>query len=60
MPRHRSKFTLVIDRTNASNENQDIEFLKAVSSIFQVQFILHYFKLFLINIILIIFIAKFS
>lgn len=38
MPRHKSKFTMIIDRTGATNENQDVEFLKAISKIFQPNF----------------------
>lgn len=39
MSRDKSKFTIVLDRTNATTENQDLDFLRAVSNIFQVRFL---------------------
>jgi hypothetical protein len=36
MPEDKSQFTLVVDRTNASSKNQDVELMKHISEIFQV------------------------
>jgi hypothetical protein len=36
MPKDKSKFTLLIDRTNASSANQDVDFMEHISEIFQV------------------------
>lgn len=37
MPENKSKFTILIDRVNASSVNQDTEFVKSVAPIFQVR-----------------------
>jgi hypothetical protein len=36
MPKDKSKFTLVVDRTNASSVNQDIDLMEHIAGIFQV------------------------
>lgn len=36
MPADRSKFTVLIDRVNATSVNQDTEFLKSIAPVFQV------------------------